>query len=496
MTSTIAGRREADSTADGRAVGDLRGWLEMAASIGMVRQIKGADWQQDIGAIVDIFQERMGRPALLFDEVPGFPRGYRVAANTMTAQSLVALTLGLSPDSSRGDLIEFWRDYFRAPALIPPVRVGNGPVLANSLTGADIDIERFPTPVWHELDGGRYIGTGSFVLLRDPDSGWVNGGTYRVQVQGKNAVSVYISKGKHGQLIMQKYFERGKPCPIVISCGHDPLFFMIGGAEIPMEVGELDTIGGIMGRAVEVVDGPHSGLPMPAHAELVIEGEITPGDLVPEGPFGEFTGYYASGRRDNPRVAIRAIHFRDEPIILGAIPAVPPNDDTYAGGYLRSALLWDQLEKAGVPGIQGVWAHDAGAGHYWFTISIKQLYPGHAKQTGTAAQSVNVGAYCNKYVVVVDDDIDPADTDQVIWAMCSRVDPREDVEILKRMWSTPLDPTAYPPESPNMNSRMVIDACRPWERRATFPPVARATPELRARTVERFPELFPNGQPA
>jgi 4-hydroxy-3-polyprenylbenzoate decarboxylase len=95
----------------------------------------------------------------------------------------------------------------------------------------------------------------------------------------------------------------------------------------------------------------------------------------------------------------------------------------------------------------------------------------------------------------VDEDIDPADTDQVIWAMCSRVDPRDDVEILKRMWSTPLDPTAYPPESPNMNSRMVIDACRPWERRATFPPVARATHELRARTVEKFPELFPNGDP-
>jgi 4-hydroxy-3-polyprenylbenzoate decarboxylase len=294
---------------------------------------------------------------------------------------------------------------------------------------------------------------------------------------------------------MQKYLERGQACPVVISCGHDPLLVVVGGAEIAKGTPELDVIGGLAGRPIEVVEGL-SGLPIPAHAELVIEGEIRPDDVIQEGPFGEFTGYYASGVRPSPRVHIRRVLFRDDPIILGTIPAVPPNDDTYFGGYLRSALLWDQLERAGVPGIRGVWAHEAGAGHYWFTISIEQLYPGHAKQTATAAQACYVGAYANKYIVVVDDDIDPADTDQVIWAMCSRVDPREDVDVIHRAWSTPLDPTAYPPEAPYLNARLVIDACRPWERRATFPPVARASRELRRRTIERFPALFQDDRPA
>ena len=116
---------------------------------------------------------------------------------------------------------------------------------------------------------------------------------------------------------------------------------------------------------------------------------------------------------------------RNDPILLGAIPGVPPDDNSFYRGTYRSGAVWNQLEAAGVPEVKGVWAHAAGGSRLWLTVAIKQQYGGHAKQAGLIASQCHAGAYANRVVVVVDDDIDPADMDQVVWAMCTRMDPRE-----------------------------------------------------------------------
>jgi 4-hydroxy-3-polyprenylbenzoate decarboxylase len=124
-------------------------------------------------------------------------------------------------------------------------------------------------------------------------------------------------------------------------------------------------------------------------------------------------------------------------------------------------------------------------------LAIQQAYPGHAKQVGMAAASCHAGAYANRFVVVVDEDIDPTDTNQVLWAMCTRTDVVEDVDVMKRCWSTPLDPMAYAGEGPRYyNNRMIIDACRPFDRRETFPAVARVTEADAKQLRERWPALF------
>jgi UbiD family decarboxylase len=146
-----------------------------------------------------------------------------------------------------------------------------------------------------------------------------------------------------------------------------------------------------------------------------------------------------------------------------------------------------------VLGIQGVWAHEAGGSRMWLTVSIKQMFPGHAKQAGLIASQCHAGSYANKYVVVVDEDIDPANMNDVIWAMCTRVDAREDVEILRGCWSTALDPTSYPSDERMFNSRMVIDACRPWGRRSEFPKVARSSKELDQRIKAKWAHVLPRG---
>jgi UbiD family decarboxylase len=247
----------------------------------------------------------------------------------------------------------------------------------------------------------------------------------------------------------------------------------------------------VMGKPVEVILGPKTGLPIPANAEIAFEGSIAPDDLIQEGPFGEWTGYFAGGLKQEPVIRIDTMMHRNDPILLGAVPAVPPNDDTFYRGAFRCAAVWKQLEAAGVLGIRGVWAHEAGGSRMWLTVSIKQMFPGHAKQAGLIASQCHAGSYANKYVVVVDEDIDPANMNDVVWAMCTRVDAREDVEILRTSRSGPLDPTSYPEGIFAFNSRMVIDACRPWARREDFPKVSRSSKELDERIKAKWAHVLP-----
>ena len=254
--------------------------------------------------------------------------------------------------------------------------------MENVRTGNDIDIFKIPVPRWHEHDGGYYIGTGDMVIMRDPDTGWINYGAYRVQAHERNVATVMCSKGKHGDLIKRRYHERGEPCPIAVVCGMHPALFMIAGLEIPYGKNEYDAAGGLIGEPVEVIAGPRTGLPIPAHAEIAFEGFIHPNDVMDEGPLGEWTGYYAGGMKKEPAIRIETFMHRDDPILLGAIPGIPPDDDSFYRGTYRSGAVWNQLEAAGVPEVKGVWAHAAGGSRLWLTVAIKQQYAGHAKQAG------------------------------------------------------------------------------------------------------------------
>jgi len=162
------------------------------------------------------------------------------------------------------------------------------------------------------------------VIMRDPDTGWINYGAYRVQAHGKNLATVMCSKGKHGDMIQKKYHERGQPCPVAVVCGMHPALFMIAGLEIPHGKNEYDAAGGLLGEPVQVILGPKTGLPIPAHAEIAFEGFIHPNDKIDEGPLGEWTGYYAGGLKKEPAIRIETMMYRDDPILLGAIPASRP----------------------------------------------------------------------------------------------------------------------------------------------------------------------------
>jgi 4-hydroxy-3-polyprenylbenzoate decarboxylase len=359
--------------------------------------------------------------------------------------------------------------------------------------GNDVNVLEFPTPFWHEEDGGRYIGTGTFDITMDPDEGWLNLGTYRVMVQDEKTVGFYISPGKHGRVHRDKYLARKQPMPAAIVVGGDPLLYLMACSEVPYGVSEYEFAGGLRGKPYPVIKGKVTGLPIPAHAEIVLEGFVHPERMMPEGPFGEWTGYYASGARAEPVLEVKAIYHRNDPIILGCPPNRPPDEIARYRAVIRSGLLKQQIQAAGIPGIKAVWADEVGSSRLLIAVAIEQRHPGHASQVGHVASQCHVGAYLGKYVIVVDDDIDVSNLEEVIWAMLTRSDPATSIDIVHNAWSTPLDPR-IPPELRDRgqftNSRAIIDACRPFAWRDKFPKVNAPSPEFARRTREKWGHLL------
>jgi len=449
---------------------DLRDWIERSQEIGEILSISGADPHLEVGALDEYaFREFAGGPAILLDQLKGYNPAYRILLNQLTSVPRIALTLNFQDPGSKMDLVRLWRKRVQSVGLLPVERVNHGPVTENIQEGAEVDLLQFPAPLWHEEDGGRYLGTGSLTITRDPGSGWVNVGTYRAMVHDRNKLGLYISRIKHGRRHLEKFWARGEACPVVLSFGQDPLLFLASSMPLPADVNELEYAGGIRGKPVKVIQGELTGLPIPAAAEIVIEGEIYPNESLPEGPFGEWTGYYASATRDEPVVHVKRLMHRNQPIITGEPPLRPPNAHTFWRTFFKSALIWNDVEAAGIPDVRGVWLDEAGGANLLMVIAIKQRYPGHALQSAVVASQCGAGITLNRYVIVVDDDIDPTDRDQVLWAMATRSDPERSIQILRRCFSSALDP-AISPEQPRLHSRAMIDACKPFERLQQFPP--------------------------
>lgn len=476
---------------------DLREFIDAARKLDDVLDVRGAHWDLEIGGLMEVFAGRASFPLLLFDDIPDYPRGWRIAANFVNDARRAALALGLPPDLPKVELLRRWKERLPHVRPIPARTVSDGPLFENTQTGADINVLAFPVPRWHELDGGRYIGTACCVVTRDPDEGWVNVGIYRVQVHDERTLGLYISPGHHGRIMREKYWAKGKSCPVAISFGQEPALWIAAGHSIAYGASEYEFAGWVRDEPVEIVTGPVSGLPLPATAEIAIEGEVPPPseEARVEGPFGEWPGYYGHGARVEPIVRLQALYHRHEPILAGAPPLKPPI--LTFGLPFGAAAIWQYLEKADVPDIRGVWCFAGGSspggGAPFLVVSLTQRYNGHAQQAALAALGARAGAYHGRFVVVVDDDIDPADLNEVIWAISTRCDPKTAMTIIDGCWSTPLDPAMHPEKKDVgdfTNSRVIINACRPYAWKDRFPPVNVISPELRDKLTMKWKRLL------
>jgi UbiD family decarboxylase len=479
-------------------INDLREFLGALEEKGKLRTVNNADWDLEIGTINELMAERQG-PGLIFDHINGYPPGYRVATNLMHHRIGQKLAFGFPDEMSDLECVADWKDRWNEFVPVPPVEVKDGPVLENILTGDDVDIYKIPTPKWHTHDGGRYIGTGVITITRDPDEGWVNFGTYRVMIQDKTTLAFYASPGKHATIMREKYWAKGKSCPVAMCFGQDMLLFGISTIGLPWGMSEYDLAGYIKGKGIEVVIDEETGLPIPATAEIVACGFSPPPaeDSRPEGPFGEWQGYYASGTRNEPVVHIKTLYHRNDPILFGQPPVKPPVNTWFPIPLHTASFLWNRLEKSGMMDIKGVYVHGPG-NRIIAVISLKQRYLGHARQIATLAGAFLQGGACTgRYIITVDEDIDPSNLDEVLWAVCTRCDPENYIAIVPGFLTSPLDPMLNPDKRARKDyttSKVFIDACRPYHWKDVFPPVNVAGPDLREKVLKKWKNLFEEAQ--
>ncbi len=475
---------------------DLRNFISDLEKVNEIKKIDKADWNLEIGVLTELGDER-NLPALLFDNIQGYPAGYRVVTNLVATPKRLAMAFGLPAGISNVEMVRQLKEKFKSLKSIPPAAVKSGPLLENIQRDDEVNLLKFPVPFYHENDGGRYMGTADMVIMRDPAGNWVNMGTYRIQLHDKNTLGLYISPGHHGRLIRENYWAQGKACPVAVVFGAHPLVWVPSTLAMPWGVEEMGLVGGLLGKPLEVITGEYTGLPIPSYGEIAIEGECPPPSVESrkEGPFGEWPGYYGSGARTEPVIRVKRVMHRNNPILAGSPPLKPPASGS-ASFIARAANLWSEIEKLGIPGIKGVYQLRAGGSRYLTTVSIEQKYAGHARQVGMAVMSTPEGAYHGRFVIVVDEDIDPSNQDDVFWAVSTRCDPALDIEIIRDCWSTPLDPIMSPDKKAKgdfTNSRAIINACRPYHWRKEFPLVNRASNELRNKILSKWKNLFPEG---
>ena len=468
---------------------DLRNFIQRCEEIGELKVINGAHWDLEIGTLTfEVGASTANPPALLFDRIEGYPAGFRVLTMPASTDRRVALALGLSDDASRLEIVQELKQKFKEPMdLIPPVEVKDGPIFENEDRGDDIDLLKFPVPRWTARDGGRYIGSGDTVIAKDPDEGWVNVSTHRIQVLDKSRCVMFIESGQQLNIIREKYWKKGQNCPMAVTIGTHPLIVSVGGTKLPWGMCEYDYAGWWMKAPVEVVKGPTTGLPIPAHSEIVLEGEMTPRDVesVKEGPFAEFTGHYSPGGNEAV-FQVQRVLYRNDPIILGLMPYLGPGVPTWTRSQTMSAEIWNKLDEI-VPGVTGVWLYEDFGKERCLAISLKQQFPGHAKQAALAA----LGHYTinRKYIVVVDDDVDPSNLREVLFAMGNRADP-ETFDLIRGNRASKLDPLSANPERQRTGnftlSTLIILACKPFEWIDKFPPAITFDKDLRGKVREKW----------
>ena len=282
--------------------------------------------------------------------------------------------------------------------------------------------------------------------------------------------------------------------PVAVIYGWDPALLFVAGTPLPSQ-NEYDVMGAIRQEPVPLVTCETSDLEVPASAEIVVEGSISPdpNTYEMEGPFGEWQGYYASGTRNEPVVHIETLYHRNNPILFGQPPVKPPVNTWFPIPIHTATFLWNELEKAGMMDIKGVYVHGPG-NRIIAVISLKQRYLGHAKQVATLAGAFLHGGACTgRYIITVDEDIDPSNLDEVLWAVCTRCDPEKYIDIVPGFLTSPLDPIISPDKralKEYTTAKVFINACKPYHWKDQFPPINVAEPELRKKVLSKWANLF------
>jgi UbiD family decarboxylase len=397
-----------------------------------------------------------GAPGLYFDNVSGFTDA-KIALNIHGSWANHAIAMGLPPSTGVKDQVqEFIRRWEKAP--VEPERRDDPAWAENTLDGDDVDLfQVLPLFRLNDGDGGFYIDKAA-VVSRDPadpgNFGKQNVGIYRLEVKGSNRLGLQPVPMHDIAIHLRKAEERGEDLPVAITLGNDPITTIVGSTPLGYEQSEYRMAGALRGAPAPISTAPLTGFDVPWGSEVVLEGVVEGRKREIEGPFGEFTGYYSGGRK-MPVVRIDKISYRTDPIFESLYLGMPWTEIDYLIGPSTCVPLYQQL-KADFPEVQAVnamYTHGLLA-----IISTKKRFGGFAKAVGMRAMTTPHGlGYC-KMVIVVDEDVDPFDLPQVMWALSTRVNPSGDLLNLPNLSVLALDPSSQPA---GITNKLIIDATTP-----------------------------------
>jgi UbiD family decarboxylase len=426
---------------------DLRSFVsafERAHPGDVVRIAEPVDIAYDVMALVLEYERRRRFPILIFENIRG--HAIPIVANVVASRRALAFALGVSEARLAHEYAR------RITERIKPVVVPDAPFRRRVLTGAAVDLAALPIPVYFPGDAGRYL-TAGMLVARDPDTGVETEGYHRFQLKGPNRLGVSLHSRRRMYEYQRRAEARNRPLPCAIVLGLHPLISMGSLAYPPPDVGKFDVVGGLLGEPLEIAPCATVDLHVPAAAEIVIEGEILPGVREPEGPFGEFTGYFSRRSTEHVFVAT-AVAMRERPWFQ-SIGSGRAGDHITTLGLVREAEIWNAVART-VPNVTAVHVPLSGTSSFTAYVAIKQSRPGEAKHVIPIVLGVD---HYLKLVIVVDDDIDVFDESDVLWAVATRMQADRDLVVISESLGAMLDPSA---DDRGLTAKLGIDATRPF----------------------------------
>lgn len=451
---------------------DLRDFIARLEAQGELKRIAvPVDPRLEVTEVCDRVL-RAGGPALLFEHPTG--HAMPLLANLFGTVRRVALGLGRQnvaelrelgellahlrePQPPRG-VREAWQQVpiYRQALAMRPRRVSGGPCLDVVLEGDDADLTALPIQTCWPGDAAPLLSWG-LVVTRGPDGGRQNLGIYRQQVLGRNRLIMRWLTHRGGALDWQAWqaARPGEPFPVAVVIGADPATLLAAVMPIPDGLSEYQFAGLLRGERTELL-ATASGLDVPARAEIVLEGVITPGDDADEGPFGDHTGYYNETER-YPVFTVQRLTRRRDAIYHSTYTGRPPDEPAMLGAALNE--LFVPLLRRQFPEVVDFYLPPEGCSYRVALVSIRKQYPGHASRVMFGVWSYLRQFLYTKFIVVVDGDIDVRCWQDVVWAISTRVDPARDLLLAER---TPIDSLDFASPVAGLGSKMGLDATNKW----------------------------------
>ncbi len=450
-----------------QASGDLRKFLKVLEERGQLKRIKAkVNPDLEIAAISDRVLAS-GGPALLFENVIGSE--IPVVTNLLGTMERVVWSMGLESEEQLEDLGAklallqqpsppkgiretynfanvFW-DLIKAR----PDRDLTPPCHQIIIEEKEIDLYKLPLirPWPKDAEGVITLG---LVITKDPENGVPNVGVYRLQRQSSKTMTVHWLSVRGGARHLRKAAAMGKPLEVAVAVGVDPLLIMAAATPIPVQLSEWLFAGLYAGKGVRLTKCKTIDLLVPSHSEFVLEGTITPGEEMKDGPFGDHMGFYG-GVEKSPLIRFNCITHRKKPTLLCTFSGRPPKEEAMLAIALNR--IYTPILRKQIPEIKDFFLPMEALSYKLAIISIDKAYPGQAKSAAMAFWSALPQFTYTKFVIVVDSTINVRDPRQVIWAIASQVDPQRDVMVIK---NTPFDSLDFASENIGLGGRMAIDA--------------------------------------